>query len=381
MSHRLTESLLAALRADEAAFDDAAKEFAAKFKDAVQTQRKDTTTISAVKRKVKSVRKIGKDPQKVYDISMAHQNHHWFFANDILVHNSVYFSAYPILKDDIEAGNIVWTKESVIELYDRIADEVSATFPDFLNETFNVPIQSATGVIQSDREIVALSGLFIKKKRYAALVYDSEGKREDIKGKPGKIKAMGLDLRRSDTPKFVQKFLMEILTATLTDCGESHVIDMIREFKTQFRAMKPWEKGTPKAVNNLTAYTEKEEDYLRKKLTGFAMSSVTIPGHVRAAMNWNRLREQHRDNQVTPILDGQKVVVCKLRDTDSKMTSVAFPSDEKRLPQWFLDLPFDEDSMEEAIVDQKVENLLGVLKWDLSQASPAVVHFNSLFGD
>ena len=34
---------------------------------------------------------------------------------------------------------------------------------------------------------------FITKKRYAMLVFDNEGKREDVDGKAGKIKAMGLD--------------------------------------------------------------------------------------------------------------------------------------------------------------------------------------------
>ena len=51
-------------------------------------------------------------------------------------------------------------------------------------------------IIQAGREIVASSGLFITKKRYAALIYDLEGERKDVDGKLGKIKAMGVDLKR-----------------------------------------------------------------------------------------------------------------------------------------------------------------------------------------
>jgi len=40
--------------------------------------------------------------------------------------------------------------------------------------------------------------LFITKKRYAINIFDKEGKRKDVNGKAGDIKAMGLDLKRAD---------------------------------------------------------------------------------------------------------------------------------------------------------------------------------------
>ena len=293
--------------------------------------------------------------------------------------DSVYFSAYPILSDDIDRGEVEWTKESVSELYDVIADQVSDTFPKFMNDTFNTPV-GRSEVIKAGREIVAETGLFIKKKRYALLVYDDEGTRRDVDGKPGKLKAMGLDLRRSDTPKHVQEFLTRILMQTLQLEGESAVIDKIRTFKKEFDSMRPWEKGTPKAVNNLTKYQEKLERSLEVKLSGKKAASLTIPGHVMASLNWNKLRENHNALHVTKILDGSKVIVCKLKDSnDLRMTSVAFPVDEPHLPDWFIALPFDEDAMMAAIVDKKVGNLLNVLKWDLSRTSPEAELMETLF--
>ena len=46
--------------------------------------------------------------------------------------------------------------------------------------------KSPADVIAAGREIVAESGLYITKKRYAALVYDLEGFRSDVDGKPEK---------------------------------------------------------------------------------------------------------------------------------------------------------------------------------------------------
>jgi hypothetical protein len=77
-------------------------------------------------------------------------------------------------------------------------------------------------------------------------------------------------------------------------------------------------------------------------------------------------------------VDGMKVVVCKLKNNPLNMTSIAYPTDEQRLPLWFKELPFDEEAMEETIIDNKIDNLLGVLGWDL-QSTKMKNTFNLLF--
>jgi len=294
--------------------------------------------------------------------------------------DSCYFSAYPILKEEIDRGEIVWTKESIVDLYNDLAKAVSATFPEFLLEKLNVPIKRSTGVIASSRETVSETGIWIVKKRYACLMYDKDGIRLDVGGKPGKVKAMGLDLKRADTPKFVQEFLSEILMDTLTDKGENAVIEKIRLFKEKFEDMKPWQQGTPRAVNKLSHYRDKLEDAGHKKLKGVEVGNLHVPGHVTASLAWNRMKEINMDQHSMRIIDGQKIIVCKLRDTsENRLTSIAYPVDEPHLPDWFLNLPFDTDGMQAGIVDQKVKNLLGVLNWDLSRTNKEHAHLETLF--
>jgi len=294
--------------------------------------------------------------------------------------DSCYFSAYPILKEEIEHGDILWTKESIVDLYNDLAKAVSATFPEFLLSNLNVPIKRSTGVIASSRETVSESGIWIVKKRYACLMYDKDGIRLDVGGKVGKVKAMGLDLKRADTPKFVQQFLSEILMDTLTDKGENAVIEKVRLFKEKFEDMKPWQQGTPRAVNKLTHYREKLEEAGRQKLKGIAVGNLHVPGHVTASLAWNRLKEVHMDQHAMKIIDGQKIIVCKLKETsENRLTSIAYPVDEVHLPEWFLSLPFDSEDMMAGIVDKKVENLLGVLKWDLSRTNKEHAHLETLF--
>jgi DNA polymerase elongation subunit (family B) len=269
--------------------------------------------------------------------------------------DSCYFSAYATLKKDIEKGLIPWNRESVIELYDTIGETVNGTFVKFMQEAFHVP-RTRAEVIKAGREIVASKGLFITKKRYAVLYYDKEGKRADTEGKPGKIKAMGLDLKRSDTPVVIQDFLSEVLTKTLTGVSKEEILQYITDFRTEFKTRPGWEKGSPKRANNISEYRDKEKK----------AGKTNMPGHVRASLNWNTLKRMMDDKYSMAITDGAKVIVCKVKDNPMGYTSVAYPVDELRLPQWFKDLPFDDSEMETTVIDEKLENLIGVLEWDIS---------------
>ena len=282
--------------------------------------------------------------------------------------DSCYFSAWPVLRHEVAAGRMEWSKETCITLYDSIADQVNQSFPGFMEQAFHVPREMGE-VIRGGREVVASRGLFITKKRYAVMIIDREGRRMDVNGSAGKVKAMGLDLKRSDTPKIIQDFLSEILNDVLTGSDREQVVQKIRDFKYSFAERPGWEKGSPKRINNLTQYVKKEEREGR----------ANMPGHVRAGMNWNTIRRMNSDNYSMQIVDGMKAIVCKLKPNALGWTSIAYPTDELHLPQWFRELPFDDADMEATVVDQKIENLLGVLEWDLAASTNTVNTFQSLF--
>jgi DNA polymerase elongation subunit (family B) len=281
--------------------------------------------------------------------------------------DSVYFSAYKPLQNEITSGKVPWQKENIINLYDKIADEVNNSFTQYMTKAFHCP-KTRGEVIKAGRELVASKGLFITKKRYAVLYFDKEGERQDIAGSPGKMKAMGLDLKRSDTPVFVQNFLSELLMMVLTNKTEEEVLKRISEFRSEFKARPGWEKGSPKRANNVTEYLAKETKQGR----------ANMPGHVRASINWNRCREMYSDKYSLPITDGAKVIVCKLKNNPLGYTSIAYPVDEMRIPDWFKEMPFDAEAMESTILDQKIDNLIGVLNWDV-QSTETTNTFNKLF--
>ena len=88
---------------------------------------------------------------------------------------------------------------------------------------------------------------------------------------------------------------------------------------------------------------------------------------------------QEKVNKAIERGDNAETAVCKLKDNPLGFTSVGYPTDELHIPQWFKELPFDDALMEITIVDQKVENLLGVLAWDIPSHTDIATTFDSLF--
>lgn len=286
--------------------------------------------------------------------------------------DSSYFSAYESLKDDPNYADFTWTAENVIAIADLVCEETNKTFASFMQTTFHTS-QERGAIIRAGRELVASRGLFIKKKKYAVLVIDKEGERLDVNGKPGKLKPIGLEMKRADTPKFMQVFLEKLLLQILTGVDQTAMYSEIRTFRDSFKARPGWEKGSPKKATNLMAFGAMLDGGItvgmgeRKRA-----KDKPVPGHVRASLNWNKLCEMYQDRHAVRITDSARIIVCKLKSNSMGMTSIAYPMDEPHLPIWFRGLPFDHDAMEDAIIDAKLTNLVGVLQWDLSETKTTI---------
>lgn len=316
---------------------------------------------------IKRITKLEPTEEYVYDISIENMDP-FFFANDILVHNtdSVYFSAYPAFKSQIDSGEFKWDKDTIVTLYDAIGEQVNDTFPAYMARAHNCP-SSHGRIIAAAREVIGETGLFISKKRYGILVFDDEGTRLDTNDSRGKLKVLGLEIKRSDTPAYMQDFLKRMLSFVLEGGDEQQGLDMIIQFRREFREKNPWDKGTPKRVNNLTKHTAK-----------FKKTGKCSVGHALAAIQYNRLRDMYGDQYSMEVTDGMKTIVCRLKANPMGIKSIGIPTDEKRVPEWFKKLPFDDQEMEYTTITKKINNLLGNLDWDLGLAEDNST-FNDLF--
>jgi hypothetical protein len=43
------------------------------------------------------------------------------------------------------------------------------------------------------------------------------------------------------------------------------------------------------------------------------------------------------------------------------------------IPDWFKEMPFDEEAMEESVLNKKINNVLGAMGWDLTRMNESKV--------
>lgn len=277
--------------------------------------------------------------------------------------DSSYFSCAPQMDEEFNSD-----LERVLETYLEVANATNHTFPDFMNDSFNTGTDRGK-IIKAGLELLGSTTLFIKKKKYAVLkAWDDD---DGFLKAPGKLKAMGLDLKRADTPKDMQAFLQTILMKILQGAKERDILEDIADFRIVFNKWESWQKGSPKKVQNLTKYYNIKNNRNMMELWKAASAKKKkemIPGHVDASINWNDFLKRHDDKYSTRITDGSRIVVCKLKPNIFNISSIAYPVDEPRLPDWFKELPFDDNLMEQTIIDKKISNLVSVLGWNLNAA-------------
>ena len=104
-----------------------------------------------------------------------------------------------------------------------------------------------------------------------------------------------------------------------------------------------------------------------------------MPGHVRASINWNTLKRMNGDKYSQEIVDGMKVIVCKLKQNPLGYTLVlrilqtncVFQIGSKNFRSMM-------HAMAETIIDNKLDNLIGVLNYPLEDTKQHTT-FSSLF--
>ena len=272
-------------------------------------------------------------------------------------------SAYCTMIHYLERRGIKDDNEKAIEIADMIGEQLNESMPRFLSEAFLIPEERGR-IVEAGREVVATRGLFKdKKKRYALHVIDEEGKPKD------KLKIMGMEVRRSDTPRFIQVFLEELIGDVVREgLDYDGVRAKVDEFRKTFRKMDPWRQGSPGRVKNLGKNEDVYNTWRRKSQEGvLGLSKPLVHITVKAAINTNALMEKNQDHRWDKIREGDKVEVIYLKDNPMGMDAVAIRTGELYVPEWFKELPFDVERMEEKLVDKKLFNTIGdILSWDFS---------------
>lgn len=306
--------------------------------------------------KIEKIEKLSDfDDEYVYDIIMKDSSTPFFFANDILVHNSCYFKTH--------AAN----REEAVQIADEVANQANSTFPDFMRRAFFCQ-PGFDDLIKAGREVVAERGLFQAKKKYVLKVVDLEGMEVD------KLKSQGSEIKKSDTPKVIQNFLKKLMNMILAGADYSEVEKFVNSQRQELLGSQAdlFSIGIAKQANNLDAlYAE----WQRVEKTG--RGKAKLPGHIRAAINYNELVQQY-DKGAKLLRSGDKVKVFYLLPNSYGMKSIAFPADMDTFPSWFKDsFRIDTKLTEEKMFDNKLEGIFSAIGWEIP--TPQNTLINKIF--
>ena len=288
------------------------------------------------------IESLGIQEEWVYDIEV--DDCHNFFANDILVHNSCYFT----LEKLIEVNPNIKTDLDAINFLDSFCSNI---LQKVINKSFNrlaAYLNSYQNKMIMKREILADVGIVRKKKNYIMRVWDSEGVRYE---KP-KIKILGLEMIKSSTPMVIRNKLKSTIDIML-DGTNKDLLKKVEEIRKEFYLLPIEDIAFPKSVNNIN-----------KWVNGDIIKSG-CPINSRGSIMYNKLIDKLNLGHIEKIKGGDKIRFIYLKKPNSINSSViAFHTN---LPKEFdLHRYVDVEKQFEKVFLSALDNTIKPLGWSLS---------------
>lgn len=273
---------------------------------------------------------IGVVEDWVYDIEI--EDNHNFFANDILVHNSQYVSFENFVnmlakRKGVDPDSVEFIKW--VDLLDKFAKEKVEPYIDKSYRELRDYMNYYDHKLFMDREVIASKAFWTKKKRYAAMVWDNEGKRKlDKDGNViPKLKIMGIETRRSSTPPFAAECLEKSIDIILSkeEKDLQAYVEVVREAYPKQDYLKIAQVSS---ANNI----EKNHDHF--------VPVSGCPGHVKAAINYNKICHELSKSgiEIDPIRSGEKIQYAMLKVPNiHHIEQIAWPSGGTIPPEFNID--------------------------------------------
>lgn len=289
------------------------------------------------------VESLGIQEIDVYDIEV-NENHN-FLANDILIHNSVYFTF----------GNIVekyYKDKTPLEITNALDKLIERNLKQFIKEaTDNIAdVQNYYNkTIVFKREAISSGGFILAKKKYALKVYNNEG----VEYKDGDYKILGLEVVRSSTPEIARDALRECVTHVINKDIVS-LREIVETTHNQFKTVDIERIAFPRGANNLKEYSSNENIY-----------SKGCPIAVRGALLHNHyIKELGIDGKYQPIEEGSKLLFIYLKEPNHfKENVIAFDG---KLPVEFnLHKYVDRETQFQKVFLAPLEGIMTAVGWSL----------------
>ena len=279
---------------------------------------------------------------EMYDVGMV-DTPHTFFANNILVHNSCYLDARPLIENFDDLDDIQKTIET-----QRISNEVT----EFVNKAIvwlsEHCFHSKNNRLKFAQEKISKRAFWGQaKKRYAQLqVYIDPAtntlmEKTDIKG---------FDLVKSSFPTEFRIKMKELVVDILHDFDADQLNKKVRLFKKDYN---------DKSVFNIMLPTSVKE------ISKFKPNQKGTPIHVKSAQNYNKLLNVFEVYTIPPISDGDKILYAYMKQNPFNFETMALKGQDEDPPEIveFVERFIDRERVFETTFISKLETIWEDLGW------------------
>lgn len=210
-------------------------------------------------------------------------------------------------------------KNKVINALDKFAEDKLQKVIDKSCLNLKEYLNAYSQKMVMKRESIADKGLWTAKKRYILHVYDSEG----VRYEQPKLKIQGIEAIKSSTPEVCRKKIKEAIKIIITK-NQEDLHTYIKEFKKEFKTLKPEIVAFPRGCNGLSDYHD-----------SYAIFKKGTPMHVRGALVYNKMLKDYKlEKQYPCIEDGDKIKFLYLKEPNPTRGHVLAMTD-SGLPQEF----------------------------------------------
>jgi len=314
------------------------------------------------KTRVSSVEKLDSHEDFVYDLGIK-DTPHCFFGNNVLISNSVFYSAVPLVEHrdpDFDVNDEEYMTQEILDIADDVQKFINDSYDFYSDRLLNAGRNDHW--LEIKQEMIARAGLWIRKKRYAQWIINDEGdpvQRPDWKG---------IEVVRSDFPNAFKEHLKEVLIEILNQKPKQDIDRRILDFKNSLHELELDKISNPTGVNGI----EKYDDDQRRVGTYYKHTPI----HVKSSVNYNDLIDI-LGIVAEPIRSGTKIRWVYLLNNPYGFTEMAYTGQDD--PDEVMD--FIEDHVDYNKMYEKVESALDTVYtargWSLPTKSSSVM--NNLF--
>lgn len=236
---------------------------------------------------VTGAKDLGTTDKYVYDLEVD-DDMHCFYANDILIHNSIFLNLEPVtswMKREKGLPDAIkdWKKKDRLELWKTVQKFVDEDVNGFVRGLARDFCRtSRQDILTYELEYLADVGIYERKKHYAVRKLFDEGDPVD------KIKYSGIEMKKGSLPKFVKQYLQEIYEGViLKGWNDQDYLDYVNALYEKFKGFSIDDISFFKGYN-----TEREAaGFLQMAQTVNPVTGKTVgtTGIAKAATYYNQI--------------------------------------------------------------------------------------------